>query len=218
MINNKDILAEIPNVVASTGGFYNPSSDKSRGEFYLDFNGGIPKAVSIRYQGNISPSAEQFSSGASLYHYKIKKTILIRFLPNSKITDELLFTYSGIMTKIRSVKIHNWRGREFSPRVINYDQTNVYLNYSETKFEDDSIIIKDIKTNLYGFNRDGRKVKKKKHRILSRKLPESYVVASNIERQTCKTCSYWITKYCELWDAPVAANAWCASWKKKGIK
>ena len=49
MRKTTDILDEIPKVVSSSGGFYNPSKSNPQGQFYLDFNQGIPKKVFFKY-------------------------------------------------------------------------------------------------------------------------------------------------------------------------
>ena len=214
-----DTLDEIPQVVSSSGGFYNPSKSNFRGEFYLDFNQGMPKAVSFKYTGEIRVEISDSIIGANIINYKVKKIINIRFTPDSKITDDLLFTFTGNIYTVKGLKIYNWRGKPFSPKFINYDQINVFMNYSKTNLEDDTILIED--EGIINKYRDYTpKVSVRQHPSFGRfeNLPESYVIESENLNQRCKNCHHWRNGYCELWDARVMPQAWCGSWKKKGIK
>ena len=219
MRKTTDILDEIPKVVSSSGGFYNPSKSNSQGQFYLDFNQGIPKKVFFKYDGEIKVILSSSISKASIKNYTVKKIIDITFLPDCIITDDLLFTFTGNLKKVKGIKIFNWRAKPFSPKFISYDQTNVYLNYSETNLEDDSILIEDEGIiDRYREHIPKSIVRNNEKLNKAENLPESYVNLSEELNQNCKNCFYWRNRYCKLWDARIMPQAWCKSWKKKGIK
>tara|TARA_Y100001963_G_C6765711_1_gene442055 strand:+ start:1520 stop:2176 length:657 start_codon:yes stop_codon:yes gene_type:complete len=218
MTIEKNILDDIPQVVSSSGGFYNPSKNDT-GLFYLDFNQGIPKAVSFKYEGEINPIISKSMIGADIRNYRVKKNILIKFLPNCEIKDDLLFTFRGHIKSIKGIKIYNWKGKPISPKFIKYDQTNVYLNYSESNLEDDSILIEDEDVvDKYRDYSPKATIKRNQSFRNIENLPSSYVEESENINQMCRNCFYWKNGYCELWDARVLFYAWCKSWKKKGIK
>ena len=88
------------------------------------------------------------------------------------------------------IKIFNWRAKPFSPKFISYDQTNVYLNYSETNLEDDSILIEDEGIiDRYREHIPKSIVRNNEKLNKAENLPESYVNLSEELNQNCKNSS-----------------------------
>ena len=229
-------------VVSSTGGFYNPDRETNKmGEFYLKVNG-IPKAIEISYKGNISLFKNtKFSKKVLISNNNQKGHIFLSSTKPYEYPSEKLFTFSGDIKSIKYVKIYNWASPYIFSSIKNYDKTYILLNKSETNFEDDSIIIRDIKLR----NSTHRTIKKRKNKLVKYintieeeaklRLPESYVEnrgadivydnrgnwvdAPEIRGQYCHNCYFLKLNYCKKWDAKVPHHAWCASWKKKeGVK
>ena len=213
-------------VVSSTGGFYNPDKETNKpGEFYLRING-IPKTIEISYKGDISLfKSPEFTKRVLMSNNNQKGLILLSSMTPYEYPSEKLFTFSGNIRSIKYVKIYNWADARIYSSVKNYDKTYTPLNKSETNFEDDSILIKDIKI----IKRTYRRIKKRRKTIAmpydikkeeaQLSLPESYTDKSKVKNQHCHNCYFFKgINYCNKWDAPVSPHGWCASWKKKGVK
>ena len=150
-------------VVSSTGGFYNPEEGTNKkGQFYLDLNDGIPKGIEIRYKGNITIYKNpKFLGKVSISNNNQGGRIFLSSLVPYKYPSQELFTFSGDIKELQYVKIYNWASRLIYSNVKNYDQVNIDLNRSDTKFEDDSIIIRDIKKTI----KTHRNIKKRRKEI-----------------------------------------------------
>ena len=210
-------------VVSSSGGFYNPDQETNkRGEFYLSISG-VPKSLEISYIGNIVVIKNpNLSEKISLAHNKQEKKIFFNSKSTVEYTEEKIFTFTGEIKQLNYVRIHNWADKIITSSIVNYDQTHPPLNKSETNFEDDSIIIRDIAKKK---RRTFRFVKKRGAIVRGRtsitpeereRLPESYTNRSKEKPQYCKNC-YFLEgiNHCHKWDATVSQSGWCASWKKK---
>ena len=138
MIESKNILDNIIQVNSSSGGFYNPSKSHRMGTFYLEFNEANPKSISFKYDGHINISLSKSIVGAKVRHYSSRNSVIIDFPPNCKFENDLIFSFTGNLKLVKSLKIHNWKGKVLSPKFIQYDQTNLYVNYSKTNFEDET--------------------------------------------------------------------------------
>ena len=221
-----DKYEDILRVVSSTGGFYNPNKEDNKiGEFYLKVNG-VPKTIEISYKGNISLfKNNKFPKKILMSNNSQKGLILLSSIQPCEYPSEKLFKFSGGIDVINYVKIYNWAGAHIYSSVNNYDQTYIPLNSSKTNFEDDSILIKDIKV----VKKTHRSVTKRRKIIAAPydikkeeaqlRLPESYVSRTQTENQHCHNCYFFKGfNHCEKWDAKVSPHGWCASWKKKGVK
>ena len=221
MIESKNILDNIIQVNSSSGGFYNPSKSHRMGTFYLEFNEANPKSISFKYDGHINISLSKSIVGAKVRHYSSRNSVIIDFPPNCKFENDLIFSFTGNLKFVKSLKIHNWKGKVLSPKFIQYDQTNLYVNYSKTNFEDDTILIEPDELDTEAPTIPAKKRNYTNlNKIINEDLPESYIdYSEKLEmHQFCQTCSYWKNKYCELWQAPIQNKGWCKSWQKKGIK
>ena len=132
-------------VVSSTGGFYNPDEETNKiGEFYLHIEG-IPKSIEISYRGGINVDLNHnLPKEISIFHSKQRGRIILTSISPIEYSEEKIFTFSGDIKIVNYVKIYNWADKAISSNIINYDQTNIPLNESETNLEDDSILIRYI--------------------------------------------------------------------------
>ena len=139
-----------------------------------------------------------------------------------------MFEYSGTIEKIKSAIISGFQTKEIMPSIVEYDLTNVPANKSETKPEDDSILLVDIEVDEEQASKlpklsNYSNLEKLK---ISKKLPPSYtgnvvnlIQPENLndmtmeDRINCSTCFYFKKNYCNLWDAIVRPLGWCESWK-----
>ena len=223
---NKYKYQDVLPVVSSTGGFYNPNRETNKiGEFYLDING-IPKTIEISYKGNISLFRNpKFPEKVFMSNNNQKGRIILSSFSPCEYPSEKLFTFSGDIKVVKYVKIYNWASEHIYSSIKNYDQTYVPLNKSETNFEDDSIVVRDIKiskkthksitkrTNILATTYN---IEKEKYRL---RLPKSYTDKSKVKNQHCHNCYFFKgLNYCNKWDATVSRHGWCSSWKKKGVR
>ena len=155
-------------VVSSTGGFYNPDEETNKiGEFYLHIEG-IPKSIEISYRGGINVDLNHnLPKEISIFHSKQRGRIILTSISPIEYSEEKIFTFSGDIKIVNYVKIYNWADKAISSNIINYDQTNIPLNESETNLEDDSILIRYIE-------KKARKTYRFKKRLRSKKIRETY--------------------------------------------
>ena len=216
-------------VVSSTGGFYNPDEETNKiGEFYLHIEG-IPKSIEISYRGGINVDLNHnLPKEISIFHSKQRGRIILTSISPIEYSEEKIFTFSGDIKIVNYVKIYNWADKAISSNIINYDQTNIPLNESETNLEDDSILIRYIEKKARKTYRFKKRLRSKKIRETynpdkikaKERLPENYVNRSKEKPQYCKNC-YFLEgiNHCHKWDATVSQSGWCSSWKKKeGVK
>ena len=239
MSKNRYKYENVPPVVSASGGFYNPLEGGKSGELYLRVEG-VPKLIEISYRGQLVIS--NFSGNPDLWHINNNREsskVTISSTEPLEYKDEKLFDFSGYIDSVKYVKIYGWTSPKIIANFKNYDQTNVPINKSETNFEDDSIIIRDMKKTRrinykYGFKNkrlENRNYLRALNKNENEKLPLSYIENKKNEvgnfaedvrlnsQDYCFNCYYIKSNnYCEKWDVKVKSLAWCKSWKKKGVR
>ena len=149
------------------------------------------------------------------------RTIIILNVNAVSFDDTLLFEYSGNIKRITNATVSGFKTKEFVPNIVEYDLTNIPASKSETKPEDDSIILKESEEIIPLPKLNNRSTLESL--TISTKLPSDYMNNKDyliedelkIKNTICGNCDYFHHNYCDLWDSPVNQKGWCESWKSK---
>ena len=225
LVGKYDNILPISSPSVSYNNYYEGSN---KGSIHLNCQG-VFKNIFIYYDGDIS--FDQYDLDYSMFKISWnpkKKLITVRNIIKSKMKDDLLVSYFGIMNEINKVLMSGWGKGSISADIINTDPK---LKDDNNVLGECGIILKESnqKNNKKNQIFTNKQNKREDTSIfeLENKLPNSYRNSTNLNKSLSEMCvncihyrkhrNYKKSGVCHKFNANVLAEGLCNNWKKARV-